>query len=411
MSDSEKLIDHRFNILSYEQYQKDLAEKKFTKICMTEVVNADMMIATHGEEKYLRTSREILHMGNEAYKQMGLDKIIYVYIHSYKSFMAVANDDISDEDFLGLMKANYEQYEIITAQSTEIGGISRFVLAFGDSLIDRAKSAFYVHQHEQSNFIVAKDEKEKLEAEKEKNLEIFELLHYAIKNDKIIPYYQGIHNNDTNEIIKYEALMRIQDKDGKIYPPGMFLEASKKLKLYLQLSKTMLDKAMKDFETKESELSLNVSLFDIQSKDFKEWFIERVRQHPDPSKIIIEFVETENYNDEKELELFLSAARNIGCKIAIDDFGVGFATYTSIMSLRPDIIKIDGDIIKNLATSKDSRLIVDAICYMARLIDAYITAEFVENADIQQILQENKVHFSQGYHFAKPEPIEKLTIT
>ncbi len=410
MSESDKLIDHRFNILSYEQYQKDLAEKKFTKICLTEVVNADMMIATHGEEKYFRTSREILHMGNEAYKQMGLDSVIHVYIHSYKSFMAVANDDMSDEDFLGLMKANYEQYEIITAQSTEIGGISRFVIAFGDNLIDRAKSAFYVHQHEQTNFIVATDEKEKLEAEKEKNIAIFELLHYAIKNDKIIPYYQGIHNNDTNEIIKYEALMRVQDKDGKIYPPGMFLEASKTLKLYLQLSKTMLDKAMKDFEHKESELSLNVSLFDIQSKDFKEWFIERVKQHPDPSKIIIEFVETENYNDEKELEIFLAAARDIGCKIAIDDFGVGFATYTSIMSLRPDIIKIDGDIIKNLATSKESKLIVDAICYMARLIGAYITAEFVENAEIQQILKENNVHFSQGYHFAKPEPFENLKV-
>ncbi len=410
MSESDKLIDHRFNILSYEQYQKDLAEKKFTKICLTEVVNADMMIATHGEEKYFRTSREILHMGNEAYKQMGLDSVIHVYIHSYKSFMAVANDDMSDEDFLGLMKANYEQYEIITAQSTEIGGISRFVIAFGDNLIDRAKSAFYVHQYEQTNFIVATNEKEKLEAEKEKNIAIFELLHYAIKNDKIIPYYQGIHNNETNEIIKYEALMRVQDKNGKIYPPGMFLDASKNLKLYLQLSKTMLDKAMKDFENKESELSLNVSLFDIQSKEFKAWFLERVKQHPDPSKIIIEFVETENYNDEKELETFLAAARDIGCKIAIDDFGVGFATYTSIMSLRPDIIKIDGDIIKNLATSKESKLIVDAICYMARLIGAYITAEFVENADIQQILQENNVHFSQGYHFAKPEPFENLNI-
>ncbi len=126
---------------------------------------------------------------------------------------------------------------------------------------------------------------------------------------------------------------------------------------------------------------------------------------------MIEFVETENYNLDHINEIlygFLQDVRAVGCQIAVDDFGVGFATYTSIVSLRPNIIKIDGDIIRGLADSTEKQLIVDSICYMARLIGAKIVAEFVENADIQNVVEQNKIHFSQGYHFAKPVPLSSL---
>ncbi len=405
-----KLIDHRLKIPSYEQYLIDLDVMKYNKMCMTDIINADMMIATFGESQYFKSCSEILQTGNDAYVQLGLDNTIFVYGHTYKNFMAVANDSISDEDFLNLMKGFHEQYELATAQQTGLGGISRFVLAFGDNLIDRINSAYYMNKDLQNNFIVATNEKELLAAETEKNLQLFDLINYALNNDKVVPFYQGIQNNTLGTVTKYEALMRISDKDGKIYPPGMFLDAAKKLKLYLPISKVLLDKALKDFENKRSELSLNISLFDIQSDDFREWFLKRIRLHPDPTKIIIEFVETENYNGNTELINFLNAARDIGCKIAIDDFGVGFATYTSIISLKPDIIKIDGDIIKNLTKNDESKIILNSICYMARLIGSDVTAEFVEDAAIQDIVLYNDIQFSQGYHFAKPEPLSSLNI-
>ncbi len=407
---AQKQIDQRFGIMSYEQYLKDLKVKKFNKICMTEVMNADYSIATFGEEKYYKTSSEILAMGTAAYKQMGIDHLIYVYCHSYKSFMAVANDDMSDEDFFNLMKANHEQYQLITAQQTSLGGVSRFVLAFGDNLINRVKSAFYVNKELQNNFIVAGNEKEQLANDAEETAKMFDLLNYAIKNDKVVPFYQGIYNNKTGKIQKYEALMRVFDQDGKIYPPGLYLEAAKKLKLYLTLSKIVIEKSLQAFEDKQSEISLNISLLDIQSPDFQNWFLDRVKQYKDPSKIIVEFLETENYNKNDELFSFLREVRNAGCKIAVDDFGVGFATYTSIISLKPDIIKIDGDIIRGIAKSEDNRLILNSIMHMAKLVNANTTAEFVENTDIQKFVSENDVTYSQGYLFAKPEPFEALNV-
>ncbi len=406
----EPKIDVRFNIKSYEQFLIDNKKYNFNKICMTEVINADMMMASYDEEKYYRTSAEILAMGNAAYEQMGISHLIHVYIHSYKTFMAVANSDISDEDFYNLMKTNHEQYELIRGKQTGLSGVSRFAIAFGDDLVNRCLSAYYAHSDKQSNFINVANEKEMLRDEREELTHILEILTYALENDKIIPYFQGIHDNESGEINKYEALMRVFDVDGKIYFPGYFLEASKKLKMYLSLSKALINKALFLFEGKQSTLSINISLYDIKSEDFCAWFLNRLKQHPTPNKVIIEFVETENYNNNEELFDFLQKVRDIGCLIAVDDFGVGYATYSSIISLKPDIIKVDGDIIRTLSTNNDSRMILNSICYMANLIKAETVAEFVENKEIYDIAACNKIKYSQGYYFAKPVSIEELNI-
>ncbi len=401
-------IDSRFNIQSYDQYLEDLKTKKFTKICMTEVINADMMIATFGEESYYKTSSEILKMGNEAYKAMGIDHLIQVYVHTYRSFMAVATDDMSDEDFTNLMKVNHEQYELISSRQTGLGGISRFVVAYGDDLINRAKSAFYLNKKLQNNFIVATDEKERLMAETEKDLKLFDLINYAIKNDKVTMFYQGVQDNNLGKITKYEALMRIYDQEGKVCPPGMFLDASKKLKLYLTLSRIAIDKALTAFESRDADLTLNLSLLDVQSEEFKQWFYDRIKKHPHPERVVVEFVETENYSGSDILLDFLHEVKKVGCKLAVDDFGSGFATYSSIIACKPDIIKIDGEIIKHIPKSHESMVVLDSICYMAKLIGADVVAEFVENAEIQKIVSDSGIKYSQGYHYAKPLPLDEL---
>ncbi len=403
-------IDHRFNIMSYEQFKIDNEKYKFNKICMTEIINADMMIATFGEEKYFNSSREILEMGNLGYIQMGLDKVIKVYINSYKHFMAVANDDISDEDFLNLMQESHKQYELITAKQTGLSGISRFVVAFGDDLVNRVKSAYYMNKYSQTNFIVASNEKEIMKNQTEKDLELFDLLNYALNNDKVIPFYQGIYDNRTNKITKYEALMRIYDENGKLYHPGLYLEGAKKLKLYIPLSKMLIEKVLKDFKDKKSEFSINLAYYDIHSLEQKNWIINELKKFPEPNRINIEFVETENYINNIELFSFLNEVRALGCKVSVDDFGVGYATYSSIITLKPNTIKIDGDIIKNLAHNNECKIILESICYMAKLIGANIVAEFVENEMIQKIIMDHKVEYTQGYLFAKPEKIENLNI-
>ncbi len=400
-----------YNVFRYEKFLNDVEKLNINKICMTEIVNADMMIATFGLNAYNLGCKEVLTQGRNDIKAMGLSNCIIHYMYNYNNFIVAATEEMSDDDFSKLMQTTYEQYMISSSKSSGLNGLSRFVVVYGkDNLIDRAISAFYLHKKSQNNYIIASNERELLNTENKEAVEVFTLINYAINENKVIPYYQGIHNNENNKIERYEALMRIADSSGKIYPPGLFLGIAKKFKLYHTLSKIMIDEVLNDFENKKSEVCINISLFDVENDEFSTWFIDRIKHFSDPSRLTIEFVETENYNSGEKLYAFLNIVREMGCKIAVDDFGVGFATYTSIISLKPDIIKIDGQIIKNLPNSKNNVTILESISFMSNLIGSKIVAEFVENNDIQKILLAEKVSYSQGYHFAKPKPLEELDI-
>ncbi len=404
-------IDYRFHVASHRKYLEDIVEKKLTKLCMTEVVNADLSIAMVGEEQYIQGCREVLLTIEKTLEEYQLTSAVFLYCYNYKNFIVAANDNISNEDFTNLMQAFYQGYELATASNNNLSAVSRFVLVFGnEDMLNRATSAHYVNRTSQINFLVATNEKEKMREELQDKMRVFDLINYAITSDTIVPFYQGIHNNQTGKIDKYEALMRIYGPKGKLFTPASFLDAAKELKLYPKISKIMLDKAMNDFKDKECELSLNITLSDIQSEEFRLWFLDRLSKHPDPSKITIEFVETENYNTGDMLINFVNDAKNIGCKIAIDDFGVGFATYTSIVSLKPDILKIDGDIIKNLIKNAENQIILSSICYMTKLINAKVVAEYIENEQLQQIVTDNGIEFSQGYYFAAPKPFNEINV-
>ncbi len=404
-------IDYRFNTPSLLSYFNDLETKGLNKLCMTEVVNADLSIAMVGEGEYRRGCKEVLERITHNLKLYNLDHCIFVYVYNYKNFIVAANDGISNEDFTKIMQAFYDEYELSTASNNNLSAVSRFVLVFGkEDMLDRATSAHYVNRDMQINFFVATNERETMRNELQRNMEVFHLINYAILNNTVVPFYQGIYDNEAKKINKYEALMRIYDERGKIYAPAKFLEEAKQLKLYPKISKIMLEKALNEFENKSSELSLNISLFDIQSEEFRTWFLEKVASFPNPSKLIIEFVETENYSTDEIMNNFIADARKLGCKIAVDDFGVGFATYNSIIALKPEIIKIDGSIIKRILKNDENRIILDSICYMARLIHSKVVAEYIENEEIQKIVLENKVDFSQGYFFAKPLPMHELDV-
>ncbi len=404
-------IDSRFNIYNYDKYSADLLEKKYSKLCMTEVVNADLMISTFGEDEYIKGCREVLQEIIVGLKNVKLNALISVYMISYKNFILVANDDISNADFEATIKAMYENYERASSKNVALSAVSRFVLVFGEKdLVDRAKSAHYTHRNSQYNYIIASNEKEIMLADAFKVVKLFSLINQVISNNNVIPYYQGIYNNNTQSITKYEALMRIKDNDGTIYPPGMFMDVAKEYKFYGILSRLMIEKALDDFRHLEIELCLNISIFDIENKEFQEWFLETLRTYPNPSRVTVEFVETENYNNHNRLFAFLSKVKEIGCNIAVDDFGAGFATFSSIISLKPNILKIDGSIIKTLADDVDSKTVVNSICYMAKLINAKVVAEFVENKELQNMVLSEGIHYSQGYYFAKPLPFEELDI-
>ncbi len=400
--------DIDFGFPSAEQYKEDIDIKVLDKLCITEVINADLSIATYGKQVYQLGCTDVLNRVREVLHLHGLDQTIFLYTYGYKNFILAANKNIGSQEFLSLMHMFYKEFEHSMSSHVEVSGVSRFVVVLDkEHMLERALSTLSVNRDGQENFLVS-DQSPLTTKELDEEMAVFELLGKAIKEGLVVPYYQGIRNNKTQEIDKYEALIRIVDVDGSVYMPNQFLDIAKKYKLYNRLSQVMLKRALDEFRNRTESLSLNISLHDIRNPSFKKWFLEYVGNYPEPNRVIVEFLETEDYKEENELFDFMMAARDIGCKISVDDFGTGYATYTAITTLRPDYIKVDGQIIKDIVDREENLIILQSICFMTNLIKAKVVAEFVENEEIQNVLLNECVAYSQGYHFSKPRPIAFL---
>ena len=100
---------------------------------------------------------------------------------------------------------------------------------------------------------------------------------------------------------------------------------------------------------------------------------------------------------------FIIEVKSKGVQIAIDDFGTGYSNFERILEFSPDIIKIDGSLVKNVENDMFSRNIIETIVLFAKKQNIEVVAEFVENESIFNIITEIGVDYSQGYYFGRPE--------
>lgn len=95
--------------------------------------------------------------------------------------------------------------------------------------------------------------------------------------------------------------------------------------------------------------------------------------------------------------------KNIGCQFALDDFGVGYPSFSQLKNLPVDYLKIDGSFIKNLSENSVDRHLVKAIVEVARGLEKSTIAEFVEDESTLQLLQQLGVNYAQGYYIGEPK--------
>ncbi len=103
--------------------------------------------------------------------------------------------------------------------------------------------------------------------------------------------------------------------------------------------------------------------------------------------------------------------KKFGVKIAIDDFGAGYSNFERLLDYQPDLLKIDGSLIRDIETNSYSKSVVKTIVAFAKEQNIETIAEYVENGNIYKILKKMGVDYSQGYYFGKPEPLSKLIAT
>ncbi len=238
-----------------------------------------------------------------------------------------------------------------------------------------------------------------------KNIETIHIIKTAIDNRKIISYFQPIVNNQTKKIEKYESLVRLITEDGQLLTPFYFLETAKKGRYYSKITKIVLENSFAAlYKISEAAISINLSVHDIERDEITHYIENLLVQHEDEAhRIIFELLESEDIKDFALIKQFIQKVKAKGVKIAIDDFGTGYSNFERLLSYEPDILKIDGSLIKNIHNNQINQHIVETVMLFAKKQNLSTVAEFVENETIYEIVRDMGIDYSQGFYFGKPE--------
>jgi diguanylate cyclase (GGDEF)-like protein len=226
----------------------------------------------------------------------------------------------------------------------------------------------------------------------------------AVQKDRLLPYFQGIRDNRTGKIDKYECLVRLID-NGEVLNPRKFLGPAKQVGLYSTVSFCMIDKCFNYFKDKPYDFSLNLSFEDFSNIGLLSYIDNRLRElRIDPKRVIFEVLEEFSRRKDALSFEFVKALKNLGVKIAIDDFGSEYSNFSRLLAIQADYIKIAGSFTKNILTDSQSFKVVKAITEFAHSIGTEVVAEYVCHEDIQKKILELNIEYSQGNLFSSAAP-------
>jgi len=281
-------------------------------------------------------------------------------------------------------------------------------------LLMQADMAMYRAKEQGRNrFCVYTPEEGPLKAS-EKRIDWLRTLREALENDGFVLYAQPIIDLRSNEIIRYEILIRLLDKDGGIIPPGAFLDIADQFGLSGDIDRWVLGKATGILSEKAlagQGLSFAINLSPRSMTDRE--LLTMIEETPaldviGPVRLVMEITETAAIYNIHVAKDFLRTLRNQGFEFALDDFGMGFSSFYQLKNLDIDYLKIDGSFVRNLSKDPVDRHLVMAMVHLAGSLGKQTIAEFVEDAETLEILRSIGVDCAQGFHIGRPRPLDEI---
>ncbi|GGK65701.1 EAL domain-containing protein [Amphritea balenae] len=213
-----------------------------------------------------------------------------------------------------------------------------------------------------------------------------------------------------------EILLRMEDREGNIVPPGAFLPAAERYQLSSQIDQWVVDHAFawleKNFDSFSQEMgccAINLSGGSLGDQVIKDSIINHLeRSSLLPYKIKFEVTETSAIANLSEARKFINALKAYGCQFSLDDFGSGLSSFAYLKNLPVDNLKIDGLFVKGIVEDELDLAMVKSINDIGHVMGKTTIAEFVENEEICELLRGIGVDYGQGYGLGRPQPLDQL---
>ena len=269
----------------------------------------------------------------------------------------------------------------------------------------RAEEALERAKHMGSNGFAVYSSSARRESERRRLLSIGEEVTSALNEQRLVFAYQPIISANSRRPEHYECLLRMVRRSGAIATAGDFIPAAETLGLVRLLDRRALEMAVEQLhQHKDIRLSVNVSGTTAGDRSWLLSFINYVHENREVAeRMTVELTETAALQSFEENARFITRLRDLGCRVAIDDFGAGHTSFRNLQNLRVDMVKIDGAYVTNLSASPDNRLFVRTLADLAKNLGLETVAEWVGSEEDAKLLAGFGVDYFQGDYFGGPE--------
>lgn len=230
----------------------------------------------------------------------------------------------------------------------------------------------------------------------------------ALEQDHFVLVYQPIVRIRDGLVGHYEVLLRLRDRTGELTAPGAFLPAAERFGLIHAIDRWVVQHAIVRLAQLHRDgarlcFSINLSGRAYSDRTLLPLIRHTLAEHGlDASALTFEITETAAIAHMADAREFIDQLHALGCRLALDDFGAGFSSYSYLKLLPVDYVKIDGSFVRELANDPIDQAIVQSMSQVAHALGKLTIAEYVEDAGTLELLRRYGIDYAQGFHLGTP---------
>lgn len=403
-------IDEQTGLLNRRKLEKDLATSlKNTRVVIIDIDDFASMSGFYGP----RFCAEVIARLSAVLKEIASDHSMQAYRIEYDQFCLLQNGDAVTPDvyeelandiierFKGRI-INITDSEGLSIQNIEVNITMGMCISNEEQALTKAYIALKYAKMHKRDYISYFHGLSALKLEYNDRINQSKIIKNAILNNEVTHFYQPIFD-ENKEVLRYEMLMRINDNSEPI-SPHFFLQTARSIKRYEDLELMMLDRVEQSLVANQDlVVSINLNLNDAFLQNISNRVLKMASSPNIASRLWVELaIEKNSTEDMPRLLRFVSKLRTYGVRVAIDDFGIDSMGLFDIITLAPELIKIDSAITKNVDTDEQNRVVLETIVRFARACGTRVGAKYIHSKDVFEICKACGVDEFQGNYLGLP---------
>lgn len=248
------------------------------------------------------------------------------------------------------------------------------------------------------------------ETARQRNIAIADEIISALDENRMHLVLQPLVSSESGKADLYECLMRMEKPDGTIVSAGEFIEVAEQLGLSRMVDRRSLELAV-DLLRRHPSLNLTLNVSALTAGDH-EWVVALHKmtggKRELTGRLTVEITETVAIHDLDQTIAFVDTVKDLGCRVAIDDFGAGYTSFKNLKLLNVDMVKIDGTFVKNLVEETSDQVFIRTMVEIAREFNLLTVAEWVGDQETVDFLKDAGITYLQGFYYGMPFNVSEL---